>query len=494
MTGLKRLLRFAACFLWVVLTINIPAVVGQDEPALPSGLDSKEKTDEPDLPIGLGTEDEESAEEPALPLGLDDSKIAKAPADEGSRPHVWDSLNLTGFWEIRGGLRARPDDHQRDASIGETRLQLGIERELWKRTTFKLTTDLLYDQVLERHRVNLERGRGFLDLREASLSMSPCDFMDIKVGRQVLTWGTGDLLFLNDMFPKDWQSFFIGRDVEYLKAPSDAVKISLFGELVNWDIVFTPRFDPDRFITGERLSYYNSLLGRRAGMDAVQHAHIPNQWFRDHEWATRISRNIKGVELAAYGYWGYWKSPAGMDLLSMSATFPRLSVYGGSIRGPFGGGIANLEAAYYDSREDRNGNDSFIDNSQVRFLVGYERQLPEIATDLTVAAQYYLEWMMDYDNYRHTIIPLMPLKDELRHVVTFRVTKLLMNQNLKLSMFTYYSPSDADVYMRPNVQYKFDDHWTGELGGNVFFGTKEHTFFNQFARNSNVYVALRYSF
>ncbi|MED5520502.1 MAG: hypothetical protein VX459_02085, partial [Pseudomonadota bacterium] len=35
---------------------------------------------------------------------------------------------------------------------------------------------------------------------------------DIKVGKQVLTWGTGDYLFLNDLFPKDYQSFFAGRE------------------------------------------------------------------------------------------------------------------------------------------------------------------------------------------------------------------------------------------------------------------------------------------
>ncbi|MFW6031595.1 MAG: hypothetical protein ACOC9T_03300, partial [Myxococcota bacterium] len=32
--------------------------------------------------------------------------------------------------------------------------------------------------------------------------------------------GTGDLVFLNDLFPKDWRSFLLGRDLDYLKAPS----------------------------------------------------------------------------------------------------------------------------------------------------------------------------------------------------------------------------------------------------------------------------------
>jgi len=129
----------------------------------------------------------------------------------------------------------------------------------------------------------------------------------------------------------------------------------------------------------------------------------------------------------------------------------------------------------------------------MRFLVGYEQDLPEIAHDLTVGGQYYVEWMMDYDAYRRAVL-FVPAADEVRHVVTFRVTKLLWSQNLRLGLFAYYSPSDSDAYLRPNVSYKIDDHWTAEIGGNVFFGSRPFTFFSQFADNSNVYLALRYSF
>ena len=82
----------------------------------------------------------------------------------------------------------------------------------------------------------------------------------------------------------------------------------------------------------------------------------------------------------------------------------------------------------------------------------------------------------------------------LRNLVTFRVTKKLLNQNLTLGLFAFYSPTDDDAYLRPNVQYKIDDHWTAEIGGNVFIGSRNHTFFGQFSRNSSVYCSLRYGF
>jgi hypothetical protein len=79
-------------------------------------------------------------------------------------------------------------------------------------------------------------------------------------------------------------------------------------------------------------------------------------------------------------------------------------------------------------------------------------------------------------------------------VLTVRVRKMLMNQNLVLTLFAYYSPSDADAYLRPHVKYKIDDHWSVEVGGNIFFGRYDHTFFGQFEGNTNVFVALRYGF
>ena len=88
----------------------------------------------------------------------------------------------------------------------------------------------------------------------------------------------------------------------------------------------------------------------------------------------------------------------------------------------------------------------------------------------------------------------MEKKDEFRHVLTLRLTQMLMNQNLKLSFFTFYSPSDADGYARPKIQYKINDYWTAEIGGNIFFGEEDYTFFGQFKDNTNAYAAVRFNF
>jgi hypothetical protein len=389
-------------------------------------------------------------------------------------------IETHGFYEIRGGYRLQNDKYEKDMSIMENRLQLDLSSYLdWGDLKFK--GDFIGDLVEE---------QADFDLREANLFSRPTDYMDLKVGRQILTWGTGDLIFINDLFPKDWESFFIGRDSEYLKSPSDAAKLSLFGDWANLDIAFTPQFDPDRFIDGRRISYWNSNLGRTAGQDAIVHTDKPNDWFGASEIAARIYKNIDNYELALYGYQGYWKSPGGQNAAMTQATFPDLNVYGASLRGAVAKGIGNLEAGYYESSDDQSGEDPLVNNSEMRYLAGYTR---EIGRDFTMGLQYYVEYMLDFGAYKRTL-PSGPARDRDRHLTSLRLTKLLMNQNLRCSLFTYYSPSDKDVYVRPNVNYKASDNLAVEAGGNIFFGDYPNTFFGQFHDNTNVYLGLRYSF
>lgn len=116
----------------------------------------------------------------------------------------------------------------------------------------------------------------------------------------------------------------------------------------------------------------------------------------------------------------------------------------------------------------------------------------ELAVDLTASLQYYLEWMQKYDRYRRTAGSFA--RDEYRHVATLRLTRLLLNQNLTLSFFACYSPSDDEGYLRPNVRYKITDQWAMGGGGNIFFGSADHTFFGQFENNSNLYAGVRRNF
>ncbi len=463
-----------------------PGLEAAYDPALPAGL---ENAGEPELPAGLD-EDEES--EDALPAGLalDESRSPESVAlgesnNQGfSLPFEWHAV-----LDSRAGVRvARPIEEKR-SSMAELRLQLHGERS-WEflSSTVAVTADLVYDPVHDIYKPDLIRGEGALDLREASIETTPVEWMDLRLGRQALTWGTGDLLFINDMFPKDWNAFLIGRDMEYLKAPSDALKVSLYHQLASVDLIYTPRFNADRYPDRRRLSSWDPMSQSIVGRELIASDRLPSRWFRDSELAARLYRQVGRTEVAAYGYRGFWKSPAGFDPITSRATFPSLSVYGGSARRPLLGGIAHTEAGYYDSRSDRSGKEGLVRNSEIRALVGFEKEAKQ---NLTIGLQYYLEYIRDYQAHARSQAPSPVIVDRARHLATLRVRYLAMNQNLQLGLFAFLSPSDQDAFVLPSASYSIDDTWRITAGANLFAGQEDHTFFGQLEANSNVYTSLR---
>lgn len=390
-------------------------------------------------------------------------------------------FDLNGFIEGGFGLRTQDDpNHHHDLNYGELRLQVEAYKAL-EEAEFKVRLDLFRDEAL--HEFNS-------DLREAHVSLTPSDSIDLKIGRQILTWGTGDLIFLNDLFPKDFQSFFIGREESYLKAPSNSIKSSFFFDSFNLDLIWNPLFNSDRYVGGERLSFFNPLKGRKVGEREELTEDEPEGWLKDSEIHARAFKNIAGYEWALYGYYGFHKNPGGFNSRGL-AIFPRLAVYGASVRGNILKGIGNIEIAYYDSLKDHRGTQPLINNSQLRFLMGYTQ---EVLQNFNVGVQYYLEHMIQHERFMDNLPAGALAQDENRHTLTVRLTQLLFQQNLRLSLFTFYVPNDGEAYFRPMAHYKISDTWSATLGANIFTGPGTSTFFAQLDDNSNIYTRVRWSY
>ncbi|MEL6613332.1 MAG: hypothetical protein AAFQ53_14630 [Bacteroidota bacterium] len=399
--------------------------------------------------------------------------------DEAALP-----VELHGVVEVGTASRLVDDATQPgDFVMNEARFRLDLEH-LTDRADLRFEGDVIADEVTERID---------LDIRQALVALQPGSAVALRLGRQVMTWGTGDLLFLNDLFPKDFVAFFIGRDDEFLKAPANAVRATVYNPVANLDVAWMPRFTPDRTLTGERLSFFDPISGQRVGtetLDAPIDPLRPDATLGHGEVAVRVYRTLGSVEAALYGYTGFTKQPLAFDATTGTPTYAPLSVLGASLRGELAGGISQAEVAYYDSRDDRDGTDPFTPNSQLRGLVGHER---ELATNLTLGVQYYLEHTRDHDALIAGSFAPEVEPSETRHVVTSRWTYLLRQQTVVLSLFAFVSPNDGDGYVRPFVQHQWSDAVTFTLGGNLFFGAAP-TFFGQLADNTNAYARVRYSF
>jgi hypothetical protein len=391
------------------------------------------------------------------------------------------NISLHGF--LQGNYSANTaasNPNGGDFKLGEERLQLKLDASKDPFHIF-LKADGWYDHIDQKW--DSELREGYLDYTSGK--------WDARIGRQVITWGVGDLLFINDVFPKDYAAFFSGRPLEYLKKGIDAAKVGFYPGFASFEIIATPFFQENTFPDSARFHIFDPFpsITNRSEKE-------PTTSFDNTEVAFRVYRDIAGFDVSLYAYRGFFRQPSMMpDNQAMPTRltlfFPKLSVYGGSAQGRAFDGVLSLEAGYYDSREDKTGANPMMPNSQTRFLIGYQRQLWE---DFTVGLQYYGEYMHDYSAYKDSLPAGFPQERRLHDLATVRLTQFLKNQTVRLSFFSFYSPSDGDYMLNPEIKYNFSDHIWAALGANIFGGGKPWTQFGQLAKDDNVYLQVRYEF
>ena len=269
------------------------------------------------------------------------------------------STDLSINHRIETGLGSFIHDNnyvEQDLSLAELRYRLELSN-YWGETLASVKADMNADDV---------EGKIDISLREALISRPIASNVDLRAGRQILTWGTGDLLFLNDLFPKDWVAFFSGRPMEYLKAPSDAIKMSFFNQAANIDFIWTPVYNPDNYLDGQRFSFYNPITGSLYGAPPKLSAQEPDKKFKNGELAVRLYQTINSKEWAIYAYRGFTKQPTAFNPILNRPTFSKLQTLGGSVLSPFAGGLFNAEFSWHYSLDDKEGSNPFIQNSQLR--------------------------------------------------------------------------------------------------------------------------------
>jgi hypothetical protein len=392
-----------------------------------------------------------------------------------------EDYRLTGFVEASLGYRLSTDPFiDGRSTLSDLRTQLQIDRD-FEASRLNLSADFYYDGVLDQTKAQI---RELAWQGNLAFLGHWGNKIDANLGQQVLTWGTGDYLFLNDLFAKDFQSFFSGRDDEYLKAPSLSAKFSGFYDWANIDIVLTPEFTPDIYINGDYFSFFSPLAGTNVAPSFdVKSPILPNST----EYALRLYKSIASTELAFYGYKGFHKSPSSFTELGQ-AYFTKLRVFGASAITPFAQGLLNAEMAFYDSRDDVDGANPLIPNNQTRWLVGYEQ---ELIKNLTGSFQWYMERTANFSSLKANSLAPQFDTNRSRIVITQRLMYRALQQTLTFNAFNFYSTSDSDGYFKFSTDYSPTDSWRLTAGINLFYGNQKYTFFNQFEDASNAFVRFR---
>lgn len=390
-------------------------------------------------------------------------------------------LPFHGFAQVNYSVRVAETgkaDPETDFLLGDERVQFDLSR-------FSESGNASFASKIDLYRDAVDGGSG-LDLREVYLTLA-FRRLDLRLGRQIVTWGVGDLVFIDDVFPKDWTALLAGQPLQYLKRGSDAASLNLYLNFLSAQLIAIPFFEPDLLPRGRRLVAFDPFSG------ASRRIIEPESTLRHTEVAVRLYRYLGAFDASVYAYRGFWRSPPGMrfDGEEVVLFYPELSVYGASLQGGALAGVLSLEGGLYASREDRDGADPAVENGQGRFLIGYQRAFGD---RLTAGLQYYGERMLDYEAYRQSLPPGFPQRQETRHSATLRITRFFRYETVRFSLFAWASPDEEDYYLNPELRYSISDEMWIAAGGNLFGGTENHTFLGQFDRNDNLYATLRYGF
>jgi len=421
-------------------------------------------------------------------------------------------LELLGFAEVEHGVHVGPRGAQeRDVVLDNLRVRLQTSRTTPGAGAY-LKLDFFQDGVT---------GASGVELREARLAATPLTWLDLSVGRQVNTWGLGDMVFINDLFPKDWVAMFTGRDMEDLKVSANSLRLTAYGGPLTWDVVVHPRFAPDAVPSGCRFSVYDPntqalVANPDACGEAPTRAPEGSGRLQDGEAATRLMTRLGPLQAALYGYTGFWKSPRGVMWVEtatgtpvtdrapnpatdrLEAFHPRLNVFGLSLEGQVGPGILALEAGHYDSLDDPDGTDFLIENSTWKTLMGYRM---DFTAAFGAGVQWYTETMDDYAAYEEAVRLNAPQsfdrrKARRRDTYTLRLTVKAQQETLWVNLFGYERPQDRDGYYKLDVTKRFDDHLAFTAGANVFKGREGYLDreFGMLRDDDNVFGRLRYNF
>lgn len=408
--------------------------------------------------------------------------------------------SFSGFVEIEQGMNVGDKGVQDEYSYGSDYVLANRKFRLQSLRPFRnggffSKLDFYHDEVTHDSDV---------DIRELRLQYRLTDWLDLSMGRQVSTWGVADMLFINDLFPKNWQANFQGRDMEMLKDPSNTLRLTSYFNNWTLDFVYTPEFTPDTVPTGCRFGVYDpnssQVVVNKSSCGDYHPLDENGKKLEEDEIALSLKRRVLSQDMALYFYDGFYKSPKGIrsDNGVFKGFHPKLRVYGISSEGQIGNGIFSFESGYYDSLDDKEGDNFLIENSKVKYLVGYRFDL---SAKLSLGFQWYMEQLLDYDRYEESIQQMNSSlyqyrRKEFQNTFTTRITYKTMQDTLVYSLFTYIRPQDEDSLTKFEVSKKITDSFKIVGGINIFSGKENYRDreFGMLKNDDNAFIRINFSF
>lgn len=305
--------------------------------------------------------------------------------------------------------------------------------------------------------------------------------VDLRVGRQLITWGRGDGLYISDRFcPFDYREM---AAVEYddVRVPVGALRLRFLFPSSALEAVWLPVSAYSLLPTGDNPWAVADLSG-----------------YEDAQGGASLDRGAGGVRWSAY--WG------GLDTSVFCSTvlqdspsfaygagglefeYPRLYLAGADGTFGLGGATLRFEGAYLGGlRAALADYSALADAAALRFLFGVDWSSGAWSVSVQAYDSLLPGWDDSWSGSRNEATATLDLsRTFLRDTLDIGVTALCVLVERDWT-------GKASFALRPSAEYAFTDAVSFSAGASLFFGD-EDTAYGRYADNSHCYLKAAYRF
>ena len=404
-------------------------------------------------------------------------------------------LSISGYLESRNQLRA--EDVDEPISL---RQRLWLDCYLgqgWIRGFASVYFD--YDPAVRDWTDDTDE-LYYVELNEAYLTVDT-ERMDFIFGKKMMRWGTGDGINPMDLInPRDYRDPIASARADARLPILLANGIFLLGPVI-MEGVLVPKPEVNKFSLPDSPWEPEALRELRknaeSGEIVLVPADKPDKWFKDAEFAFRVSTVTGGFDLALLYYNGYTDDPAyHRDYLPdgrmrFTPRYHHYQAYGfnfakGFERATIRGELAIKPGLLFsiDSNDPSYAKDSdgLVTRDLYQGVIGIDRTF---FTNLYVNLQFFADLIEDGQESLAS--------KRKTHGITFEISDKFLDDDLTAGFrgmcYTSHDGSASEIF----AEYKLGDNWTIAPGYMFFSGPKDSRL-GQFKDNDMVYLRFRYSF
>jgi len=340
----------------------------------------------------------------------------------------------------------------------------------------------------------------YVELNEAYLTIDT-ECMDIILGKKMMRWGTGDGINPMDLInPRDYRDPIASARADARLPILLANGIFMLGP-VTFEGVLIPKAEVNEFPLPDSPWEPEGLRDMRrsaeSGEIVLAAREEPDNWFKDSEFAFRVSTVTGGFDLALLYYNGYTDDAVyHRDYLAdgrmrFTPCYHRYHAYGfnfakGFERATIRGELAVKPGLLFpiDSNDPSYAKDSdgLVSRDLYQGVIGIDRTF---FTNLYVNLQFFTDLIEDGQE------ALAARRKT--HGLTFEISDKFLDDDLTAGFrgmcFTSNDGSASEIF----AEYKIGDKWLLAPGCMFFNGPKDSRL-GQYGENDMIYLRLRYCF